>query len=330
MEQLTEFSDPNWDIVDIHMATPSEAYILATYKHGPTNYSAYCLRWMPEADATIMPSQPGTTPTAPTTVVPAKPPTIAGSSLPGPEPLLDWSGQGPFQAAGVTPVTGKPVDPRGYHFQVVYRHPRGKPPIAVALEIEQLKGAQWTLAETSRIAGGYANGAIFDCYIDPTVFRPGTKHRYRFTATDGQHSATGEPTKYSDQRIFETPPAAGQPTLTWWGQGSFATRGVKPTSGPVTNSNGYQFRIMYIHPDNKAPQNIAVEIEGLSKQWPMQVEPRYGTDYRAGAVYDAWIKPSELPAGKRLKYRFVADDGNQSATGPPTQWDISRTFATPR
>ena len=123
-------------------------------------------------------------------------------------------------------------------------------------------------------------------------------------------------------------PSSLGPMLSWWGQGSFADCGVKPKSGPVTDAKGYQFRVVYTQPQNKAPRKISVGIQGISKSWTMTRENRYGSDYQKGAVYDAWVKPSELPSGKQLKYRFLANDGKVDAGGIPTQWDNKRYFKT--
>lgn len=123
-------------------------------------------------------------------------------------------------------------------------------------------------------------------------------------------------------------PSSLGPMLSWWGQGSFTACGVKPQSGRVTDARGYRFRVVYTHPQNKAPRSISVEIQDISKLWAMTRDDRYGSDYQKGAAYDAWIKPSELPSGKQLKYRFSANDGKTDAGGIPTQWDNNRFFKT--
>lgn len=205
IEHLSEFADPRWVLHDVHAVSNSEAHILATHMDGQTSFSVYCLRWLPHVDARILSQHPGRPATAQTTVTPAAAPTIAGSTLPRPEPVLQWWGQGSFTKGGVKPVTGRPSNPQGYQFRIVYRHPYDVPPVSVQLELDRLPGARWTMTETRGAGASYSRGAIFDVYINPTALARDTKYRYRFIATDGKHDAVGEPTQFGDQRYFVTP-----------------------------------------------------------------------------------------------------------------------------
>ncbi len=179
------------------------------------------------------------------------------------------------------------------------------------------------LGEAFILAQCYDDSRLY-CLHYTTSLLPGADAAIMIPTTPGGAASTTTPMKPGTV-LF---PRSAGPTLSWWGQGSFVDCGVKPKSGPVTNANGYQFRIVYTHPENKPPRRINVEVQGITRQWAMKITTQYGTNYQKGAVYDGWVKPSELPAGKKLKYRFNANDGKGDAAGIPTQWDNGRFFTT--
>ena len=119
------------------------------------------------------------------------------------------------------------------------------------------------------------------------------------------------------------------PYLRWWNQGNFVNCGVYPTSGIVTDKRGYQFRVVYSCADNKPPTSVEMRHHESGNRWSMSpVDPK-AKDYRAGVLYECFVRTTAFLPDDTCRYRFIASDGKEKATGVPTQSDPNMLFRTP-
>ena len=153
-------------------------------------------------------------------------------------------------------------------------------------------------------------------------------------------SSTGGPVMIETDRTGGTAtvavPIAGSilgipkgPYLRWWNQGKFVNCGVYPTSGVVTDKRGYQFRVVYSCADNKPPTSVEMRHHESGNRWSMSPVDPNAKDYRAGVLYECFVRTTAFLPDDTCRYRFIASDGKEKATGVPTQSDPNMLFRTP-
>ncbi len=237
-------------------------------------------------------------------------------------PVLSWLGVGPYAADGVDPDRGG--HNAWYTFKVNYA---GAAPSYVRLHLFR--------------HGTEVVGSPYDMH--PGMGNPGTgrtfwfKRRlckgtygYRFTASDGTHNATGEPTQEQTGPIVANRP----PRLEWAGYGEWETDPVDPQGRKLPGTD-FTWKIKYLDREGDAPEYVRVHI---ARRTLKSAKPDFedqeiegspfdmtagGTDYANGAVY-AYSR-ALTTEGRYVCWfsaREEAPEGydSQDACGVPTWW----------
>lgn len=226
-------------------------------------------------------------------------------------PKLYWTGEPNFFSDGLNPETGFAED-TVFEWRVKYVDADGDPPTGVFLHLsldgQPIAGSPFQMKS---ISGNPTQGQIF-AFSTTLAEASTTGYQYRFTASDGVHAATGDPTTAQSG-----PSVQYRPKLLFTGAVGYERDCVEPQSG--TPSTAFRFEVTYLSLSGRAPSYVrlhvardGVEITGspfactaLDSQ-PVTSGRRYGADLR-------------LPAGRTYTHWFSASDGVSTAHGPATQ-----------
>ncbi|MCX7599439.1 MAG: right-handed parallel beta-helix repeat-containing protein [Armatimonadetes bacterium] len=225
-------------------------------------------------------------------------------------PRLAWTGEPNFVSDGIDPDTGFAED-TVFQWRVKYTDPDGDSATGVFLHLsldgQPVAGSPFQM---KLVSGTPAQGQIF-AFSTALTQASATGYQYRFTASDGVHAASGEPTT-----ARTGPSVQYRPKLIFTGAVGYEQDCVEPQSG--TPSTQFHFEATYLNLSGRAPSyvrlhvardgveiaNSPFECSALDSQ-PVNSGRRYGVDLR-------------LPAGRTYTHWFSASDGVITAYGPAT------------
>ena len=248
-------------------------------------------------------------------------------------PILTWGEKAGFTADGVEPDVAEAGTT--FEFIVKYLDYDNDGPASIFLWVdadddgtyEDIASEKYTLTttEASPIYGGgvhYTTAVTLNKAGDNVI-------KYKFTATDADGTAKGEPTADSSLRILNA-----KPSLDWTQEDErYTSDGVHSDNG--ANGATYQFRIKYSDSDtgDTCPASASADIqvwidadddgyEAGEKFNMLQVDG--DADCTDGKLY---YYDAVLTATGTHNYRFYASDGSDTATGTPVTTDSAVTVA---
>jgi len=177
-----------------------------------------------------------------------------------------------------------------------------------------LDGYDYTLITSSWIVGGASQWYE---YAFPT---PDTTRYIRIETL-----AASIPANLAFEFQFKGSPVInsnGIPVLSWTGETNYTNDGVHPDS--ALGASNFEFRVSYTDADDEAPTVIKVWVDEDDdgqyedgEKYDLTEVDAGDIDFTDGKLYTTTL--SFLYAGDgNLKYRFVASDGSDLATGDPT------------
>lgn len=247
-------------------------------------------------------------------------------------PALAWTGEGGYSSDGVSPDYS--ANGANFEFRVNYidTDPGECPPGASDIQV-------WIDAndDGDYVDGGEklnmtaVDGGDSDCtdgklytYTAALSYAGDGDLNYRFYASDGTNTATGDPTS---NNVVSVSASANYPPLLAHADGACRTDGVAPALG--ADGGDFVFTVNYTDGDNVAPSVIQVWIDknddgdyldGAEKVALSEVDAG-DTDYTDGKLY-ALSTPLPYPGGASdgiLNYAFYAEDASETAVGVPTE-----------
>ncbi|MCB2181051.1 MAG: right-handed parallel beta-helix repeat-containing protein [Desulfobulbaceae bacterium] len=235
-------------------------------------------------------------------------------------PTLAWTGETNYTADGVNPNSGTGGDT--FTFRVDYTDADNSAPSSIQVWVDEDDSETYEANEKhdlTAVDGGdsdYTDGKRYSTDLMLLSSGDGVLN-YRFYATDGSDSATGNPT--SDAAVSV---ANSVPTLAWTGEADYTTDGVDPDSDG--DGSTFTFRIDYTDADNTAPATIQVWVDEddsgdyeADEKYDMTVVDGGDSDYTDGKRYTKDMALAYTSDGA-YPYRFYATDGAIAATGDPT------------
>ncbi|MFC1602865.1 right-handed parallel beta-helix repeat-containing protein [Pseudomonadota bacterium] len=248
-------------------------------------------------------------------------------------PILKWGEKVGFKADGVEPDVAEAG--AEFEFVVQYLDYDDDAPTSIFLWVdadddgtyEDIASEKHTLT-TTEASPIYGGGVHYTAAV--TLNKAGDNViKYKFTATDADGTATGEPTADSSLIILNA-----KPTLEWTQEDErYTSDGVHSDNG--ANGGTYQFRIKYSDSDtgDTCPASGSADIqvwidvdddgyEAGEKFNMLQVDG--DADCTDGKLY---YYDAVLSATGSHNYKFYASDGSDAATGTPATADSTVTVA---
>ena len=238
-------------------------------------------------------------------------------------PVLSWTGGTGLVADGVAPDSG--VSQGFFTFRVDYSDANNDSPSTIQVWIDLDDSGSYEVDEKFAMTGTEAedlnlfNGKTYTKSIALTRAGDGVLN-YRFYASDGSLDATGDPTADSSVTVLNN-----APTLAWTGEDFYQSDGVNPDIGGSGDS--FTFRTDFTDIDNDVATTIQVWVDenddgsyGATEKYDLTAVDAGDTTTSDGKRYAASLSLAWAGDGT-LPYRFYATDGQDDATGTPTEDD---------
>ncbi len=228
-------------------------------------------------------------------------------------PALSWTGEAYYEDFGVNPVSGKQGE--SFVFRTTYTDQDNECPAGGGSDIqiwidENDDGYDAGEKHNLNAADGDADCTDGKIYTLTKVLSATGSHNYRFNASDGTDTATGDVGPVSDNIVTVLSSTNNPPRLDWVTEACL-TNGVKPVKGLETGD--FLFKVKYTDPDNEcpiSPSDIQVVVDGTS----------YDLDQNDAAACDegrTYYTTLQLSTAGDFAYYFYAMDGTDIATGGP-------------
>ena len=232
-------------------------------------------------------------------------------------PTLAWVGSGNYISDGVHPDSG--TSGTSFEFRVTYTDANNDQPKAIQVWVDKNDGGDYldagekfTMNELDPGDTVCSDGKVYYRTVPLTKAGDGVLN-YRFYASDGQ-VATGTPTGNKTLTVSNNIPA-----LAWTGEAGYTTDGVNPNVDIAGSS--FTFRVKYTDADNEAPPVKQVWVDAdnsgvydAGEKYDMTEVDAGDTTFTDGKLY---TKSLTLNTSGTIKYKFVFNDGTDTASGAP-------------
>ena len=240
---------------------------------------------------------------------------VSGPVVSNHAPVLDWTGEVNYIAAGLYPQSGDRNT--NFVFRVKYTDAdnqapnTGYPKVYIKQGGADISGSPFSMNFVSSTT--YIAGAIYTYTKNLT---PGTNYTYYFAAQDSDGAdASGTP-----MAEFDAPDVSNQaPALAWTSEANYSSGGLYPLKGAATDN--YIFRVRYTDADNDAPDTgypaVRIKKAGADISGSPFVMNHITGANNTGAIYSL----SKTLAAGDYTYSFDALDlyGGQAAGEPLTE-----------
>ncbi|MEJ2199459.1 MAG: choice-of-anchor Q domain-containing protein [Desulfuromonadaceae bacterium] len=236
-------------------------------------------------------------------------------------PSLQWVGTSGLVSDGVAPDSAVGQSP--FTFRVSYSDINNDSPSPMEVWVDLNDngsygaGEKFAMTGTDSLDTNLADGKTYTKSLTIANTGDGILN-YRFYANDGGLEATGAPTADSTVTILNN-----APILAWTGEDFYQTDGANPDIGG--NGDTFTFRTDYTDTDNEAAGVIQVWIDendngsyGTTEKHDLSEVDSGDSTTSDGKRYATTLTLNRAGDGE-LSYRFYATDGQDPATGAPTE-----------